>query len=184
MESELRIELPKLALGLHRFSYPLTMALFEESGELVIEDLEGEALVELDKSTKLITLNYIIAGKMLLPCDRCLKQYSHVFSFEHKVYYTFEPKMKEIEEDDVYFLDKNTQYLDLSQDIYDLIVLQVPYRKVPQWCPSPQCPQEIISLLQNENINVHTRVDDRWAALAKLNIQLNIQEESGGKSSS
>jgi uncharacterized metal-binding protein YceD (DUF177 family) len=179
MELELRIELPKLSLGLHRFSYPLTMALFEERGEPLIEDLEGEVQVELNKSTKLITLNYIIAGKMTLPCDRCLKQYSHSFSFQYKVYYTFEPKMKEIEEDDVYFLDRNAQYLDLTQDIYDLIVLQVPYRKVPQWCPSAQCPDEIISLLQNKNINAKVQVDDRWAALAKLN----IQEDSGSKSS-
>jgi uncharacterized metal-binding protein YceD (DUF177 family) len=180
MELELRVELPKLALGLHRFCYPLTMALFEEKGDPLIEDLEGQAQVELDKATKLITLNYIITGKMTLPCDRCLKQYSHSFSFQHKVYYTFEPKMKEIEEDDVYFLDRNAQYLDLSQDIYDLVILQVPYRKVPHWCPSSECPEEIINLLQNKNINASVRVDDRWAALAKLN----IQDESEGESAS
>ncbi|MCS6906216.1 MAG: DUF177 domain-containing protein [Bacteroidia bacterium] len=180
MENEFKnyfkIEIPKLPLGIHYFDYSLHIEFFEEMGEALMEKIEGQIRVELNKAPRLIVVAYTINGKLELLCDRCLQPYWHPFSLTHKVYYTFERKMREIEEEDVFFLDKNIQYLDLSQDIYDLVTLQIPYRKVPEWCPAASCPAEIMLHLGNKT-NTEPLIDDRWAALAKIKIE-HLEEEN------
>jgi len=119
-------------------------------------------------------------GLLTLGCDRCLQPYAQSLSLSHRIVYTFDEGLKDLEDAEIVFVTRNMHYLDLSQDFYDLVSLQVPYRKAPCEQPGFGCladdkvkallaeAQEVAEAAIEPQDETVPKTDPRWEALKKL----------------
>jgi uncharacterized metal-binding protein YceD (DUF177 family) len=131
-----------------------------------------KAEVELDKSAIMIQIQLKIEGHINLICDRSLEEFESPIRIHEKLIYKFSDHSEDLG-DNLFFLDRKEPKLDLSQDIYDFIALEVPMKKL-----HPRYIKEEDDSLANEflystetmeeKIKDEAEIDPRWAALKKL----------------
>lgn len=95
----------------------------------LIEKGNFKATVSLDKSEVMIQLLYHIVGSVELTCDRSLDTFDFPFDITQKLILKFSDHTEEIT-DELILIDRNTQYINVAQDIYEFIGLQIPMKKL------------------------------------------------------
>ncbi len=116
-----------------------------------------------------IDVHYHLTGRVQLACDRCLEPYWQVIDSKHRVIFSHDPSLREIEDDEVVFLSRDSWLLDCKQDLYDFIALQIPFRKIPTDCPGSRCATDFISLYLKDETNENEPIaDPRWEKLRGL----------------
>lgn len=156
---EYAIRISKLPIGMHNYDFLITNSLKEKYESQLVNYFDVQAKVKLNKTSEFIEANFDFKGKIGLNCDRCGIDYDFPIDTAHKVIYTFKP-ISQPDDDEILYLNPNADYLDLSQEFYDFICLEIPQRKVPEDCPREGCPD--FSIKEEEEI------DPRWAKLLEL----------------
>lgn len=95
----------------------------------LIEKGNFKATVTLDKSEVMIQLLYHIVGSVELTCDRSLDTFDFPVDITQKMILKFSDHTEEIT-DELMLIDRNTQYINVAQDIYEFIGLQIPMKKL------------------------------------------------------
>jgi uncharacterized protein len=132
-----------------------------------------EAKIELQKSETMISLGFDIVGELNLVCDRSLENFDFPFSTNESLILKFGDHDEELA-DGIRLINRNTQTIDFSQEIYELISLTIPMKKLhPKFL-------EIVSNENEEGLIVYSTdkpeskikedlaIDPRWAALKNL----------------
>ncbi|PWK26146.1 uncharacterized protein DUF177 involved in 23S rRNA accumulation [Arcicella aurantiaca] len=88
-----------------------------------------KATVVLDKSETMIQMVYKIVGSVELTCDRSLDTFDFPFDITQKMILKFSDRTEEITEE-LMLIDRNTQYINVAQDVFDFIGLQIPIKKL------------------------------------------------------
>lgn len=88
-----------------------------------------KANVVLDKNETMIQMVYKIVGSVELTCDRSLDTFDFPFDITQKMILKFSDRTEEITEE-LMLIDRNTQYINVAQDIFDFIGLQIPIKKL------------------------------------------------------
>lgn len=157
---EYAIRISQLPIGIHYYDFHITNSLKEKFESQLVNYFDVQAKVRLNKTTEFIEVNFHLSGKIGLDCDRCVEKFDYWVDTHQKVIYTFKP-VSHNDDDEIIFLGPHTDYLDLSQEFYDFICLEIPQRKVPVDCPKAGCPD--FSLKEDEDY-----IDPRWAKLLEL----------------
>ncbi len=157
---EYSIRISKLPSGVHHYDFQVTNSLKEKFESQLVNYFDVLVKVQLRKNVDFIEAVFKMTGKVGLSCDRCNRPYDFQIDTTHKVLYTFRP-ITNHNDDEIIFLEAQTDYLDLSQEFYDFICLSIPQRKVPADCPMEGCPD----LFYNEQ---EEEIDPRWAKLLEL----------------
>jgi uncharacterized metal-binding protein YceD (DUF177 family) len=128
--------------------------------------------VELDKTAVMIQLRLKIEGHLNLICDRSLEEFEYPLRINEKLIYKFSDHSEDLG-DNLFLLDRKEPNLDLSQDIYDFIALQIPMKKLhPRYINPTDASLENEFLYSTETleekIKDEAEIDPRWAALQKL----------------
>ena len=150
------IDILKLKPGKHSFDFELKPAFFKEFGGEMAEQMEGTVKLELEKTGSVLKCLFHLNGKATLACDRCLLPFDYPIVTTQQILYSYEKNpLSDVEEsplDEVYFIDRKTDFLDFKQDFYDFFCLAIPFRKIPEDCPSEKCPPEVLKAvgLQDE----------------------------------
>lgn len=179
MDKRYGIDILKLKPGKHEFDFELKPEFFREFSQDLAEQIEGTVKIELEKSGSVLNCLFHLQGKAMLSCDRCLLPFEYPIAFTQQVIYSYEknPIEDAIEEtfDEVYFIDRKTDFLDLKQDFYDFFCLQIPFRKIPDNCPSEKCPPTVLKVVglqenqqDSESEDYDEPIDPRWEVLKKL----------------
>ena len=95
----------------------------------LIEKGHFKATVSLDKSETMIQMLYKIKGSVELTCDRSLDLFDFPFDISQKMILKFSDHTEEITEE-LMFIDRNVQFINVAQDIFDFICLQIPIKKL------------------------------------------------------
>ena len=166
------IDLPKLKTGQRKEQMHLGedfCNLFEFSPFKTC-DIEVNLLIE--RSAFMLDVTYSLSGTLDLECDRCLEVFSFPTATQMRIFYTFDPNMKTSEDDDVIFVESNTFLIDVTKELYDYLVISIPYRKVHEDAQG-ECSPEVMALIQTEDSvidapEIPALTDSRWDALKKL----------------
>jgi uncharacterized metal-binding protein YceD (DUF177 family) len=130
-----------------------------------------EVKVNFDKSETMITSQFEIKGTIELICDRSLEPFDFPIDLQEKIFFKFGTKAVELS-DDVIIIPHNTQTLNLSDTIFELICLQVPMKKLhPKFADEETDGDEILiysSDVVEEDETPEEEIDPRWANLKKL----------------
>ena len=184
------IELARLKAGRHSFDFPLDDALLEpppgtpaDAEGPPARNVQGTAHVVLDKSERLLDLAIALTATATLACDRCLADYPHPLQATYRLVYSHDRSVAAAEgEADVRYLPAGTPSLDLRQELYEALLLQVPQRRLPPDCPGPRCPAQVLALLEAgaraaegplpedapDPDSPDAPIDPRWSALRGL----------------
>jgi uncharacterized protein len=138
---------------LHEFEFELVDAFFGEFPDSGIQQAEVKVKVAMIRQERQLEFYFELEGKVVLPCDRCLEEYEQPVEGEFNLYGKFGHGNNEDELDVVWIAPESGQ-LDLSQYLYEYVVLSLPIRKVHPDLPGgrPGCNPEMLKLLENLSV--------------------------------
>lgn len=173
---DLVIRFSGLKDGLHEFHFEIGNTFFEQLDYSEITKATLAVDVQLEKRTNMLILNFNIAGKVEVMCDKCTDDFFIDVDTEEELIYKFGDGIS----DDVKIvvIPENEIEIDISQTVYELTILAIPSKRVH---PKGECNQEMLKTmddylivesnegepLKDEDISDEL-VDPRWSELKKL----------------
>lgn len=151
--SEYIIPFHSYSNGIHEFDYELNEEFFEHFPESGIRQPEIRFKVRMVKRERQIEFDFELYGRVLLACDRCLEDYEQEIGGQYTLYGKFGSGRSD-EEFDVVWIAPDMHQLDLSQYLYEFVILSLPMRKVhPAGSDGkPGCNPEMLNLLNNLSV--------------------------------
>jgi len=124
------IEVIKFLEGIHEIGFEIGDSFFQhfEDNELVNKG-ELTVRVMMKVGANVIEMDFHIAGKVTLTCDRSLEPFEHALDFHEKMLYKFGAEEKEIDEN-VNMITRDTPKVNVGQLIYEFILLALPAKKI------------------------------------------------------
>lgn len=118
----------------------------------LIEKGHFKATVSLDKSETMIQMLYKIKGSVELTCDRSLDLFDFEFDINQKMILKFSDHTEEITEE-LMFIDRNVQFINVAQDIFDFICLQIPIKKLhPRYTENEMTYESLMKKFDDEYV--------------------------------
>jgi uncharacterized metal-binding protein YceD (DUF177 family) len=165
-----------LKVGVHKFNYDLDGKFFRHFEESPIHDCKVHVRLEFEKKETFFILNFFIDGSVGAECDRCLIPFNKEIFGDFTCYIKFaEDPFKAGGDDEVIFIPREQTVIDVSQLIYEYIILCLPMQRLGCEKPGeePQCNKEVLKHITNVageagKKKSENEVDPRWAALKNL----------------
>lgn len=126
--------------GRHDFAFQVGKELFEAFESPEIRDGDCQAAVALTRSQTMLELQVTIEGCVVVTCDRCLEDCRVPIDFEGTLLVKFSDEICDYD-GEVLWLSPVQSEVDLSQYIYESIVLSLPYQRVH---PEGECDPEML----------------------------------------
>jgi uncharacterized metal-binding protein YceD (DUF177 family) len=164
------IQFAGLSNGNHEFEI--------EVGDTFFKNFEYEGLnkgnilvnINMLKRSHMMVLNFNLQGYVVTNCDRCADEFELPVKGEYQLIVKVGDTSISESDDDVIGLSATESKLDLSDHIYEYIVLSLPVKR--EHVNIEQCNKEVINKLKNILIENETQsADSRWEKLK--NIKLN-----------
>ena len=161
--------------GIHEFSYKVDDKFFAEKGNPDFTNCHADIKLSLDKKSSFMLLKFEIGGKADVTCDRCGNQLKMDIWDEFNMLLKLvenPDEMNEQEEDpDVYYISRTESHFDISNWIYEFVLLSFPLQKS---CPEaemggPQCNKEVLEKLRLMEVKQQeTNANQLWSGLEKF----------------
>lgn len=146
MEKNYTIDYQGLSLGEHHISFDFSDDLFAIWSESPIENGRGTVEIEMVKHPNFLELDVEITGVVELECDRCTDVYDQPIDFEGSVVVKIgEQTQREESDGDIMWIAQNEK-LDLTQWIYESVLLNLPLQRVHT--DQNDCNEEVIKYIQ------------------------------------
>jgi uncharacterized metal-binding protein YceD (DUF177 family) len=166
------IEFKGLKEGLHDFEFEIDKLFFVHFEESPVKNGELVVKVTLEKRSSFLKLYLNIEGWLELTCDRCLEIYQQPVENETEVFVKY-GEGEDDEGENIIWVDPEEHHVNLSQIIYEYIVLAIPMRSVhPKNSDGKRgCNREMIEKLKKYKLSKkenEIKTDPRWDALRRL----------------
>lgn len=171
-KSQYKLQFGGLSMGEHQFEFDINSTFFEQFSESDIKKANIHVSVLLVKQNSLMHLVFHFEGTVALACDRCLVDYDCPISGDEKL--VIKHGNPEESNDEIVVLREGLEEVDLSQYLYEYIVLAVPYKKVP--CEDLEsadvvCDEE--TLAKFNETKVDTEPNPEWDKLKNITFNHN-----------
>ena len=118
-----------LKTGSYNFDFQVDNSLFEAYETEEIKGGDCLVRVRLNRSEAMLELNISIEGKVICECDRCLEDCPIAIDYNGDLVVKFSEET-DFYDGDVMWISPSEDMLDLTQYIYESIVLSLPYSRV------------------------------------------------------
>ncbi|MDQ3190760.1 MAG: DUF177 domain-containing protein [Bacteroidota bacterium] len=160
---QLSIPFVGLKEGEYQFKYTINESFFEKLEYSEIKKGLFNIRLFLLKQSNMLTLNFEIEGTATVECDRCLDELEVPLETKQRLFISFGDSTHE-ETDEVFVLSHNEQEINISQFIYEYIILAIP---LVHSHPEGECNPEIVKKLEELKPKINN-TDPRWDILNKL----------------
>jgi uncharacterized metal-binding protein YceD (DUF177 family) len=149
---EFEIAWQGLKPGVHTFQYEIGDRFMDEREvERDFKDLDAQVSVNFDKKTNFFLLHVDIDGSVTVPCDRCGDEFKLRLwdEFDLLIKLSGEDADEIDEESDVVFIPRSETVIDLSNWLYEFIMLSIPLQRVhpEKEDGTPGCNPQALKLL-------------------------------------
>lgn len=174
--SKYEIAFKGLAEGSHQFNYEIDDRFFEKFENSLVVKGQLIANVTFNKQSTLLSIDMAVKGTVELMCDRCLDNYDQKVKHKSKLFVKFGSQTEEMS-DEMIVIPLDQHLIDISQYLYELIVLGLPIKHVHPNNKSGKsdCNPEMINKLNEylvEEVSAGAEeepvIDERWNELKKL----------------
>lgn len=133
-----------LSAGVHSYQWEINGSFFEadEYSDILVASVEVSLL--LDKSDRLMKLDFTAQGELTIPCDRCMAPLEVDVDCERTII-ARETSSDEEGDDDLIFLNSHDYQLDVAEWIREMILLSLPMRNVHE---DNECDPEVLAQLE------------------------------------
>ena len=164
-----------LKLGKHQFEYQINKAFFESFDYDEFESADIKVSVVFDKKSTLLELNFKHSGTIHVPCDLTNEMFDFPIKGKLKVIVQFGEEYND-DNDELLILPHGEHEINISQIIYEMIALSIPFRKVHPGVKDGTLDSEALRKLnelrveeiKKDNKNTEENIDPRWDKLKQL----------------
>lgn len=163
-----------LKLGKHKFEYQINNAFFEIFDYNEFQNSDIKVNVVLDKQSNLLEINFKHAGTVNVPCDMTGEDFDLPIKGKLKLIVRFGETFNN-DNEELLILPFGEFEIDLSQYIYEMIVLSVPLRRIHPGIKDGSLNTEALTKLKELTIKEQKKekkeeenIDPRWDKLKKL----------------
>ncbi len=164
-----------LKLGKHQFEYQINKAFFESFDYDEFESADIKVSVVFDKKNTMLELNFKHKGTIHVPCDLTNEMFDFPIKGKLKVIVQFGEEYND-DNDELLILPHGEHEINISQIIYEMIALSIPFRKVHPGVKDGTLDSEALRKLnelrveeiKEENKNTEDNIDPRWDKLKQL----------------
>jgi uncharacterized metal-binding protein YceD (DUF177 family) len=170
---EFEIAWQGLKPGLHTFQYELNDKFIEEhKPDRDFKDLDAQVTLKFDKKTNFFLCHFDIDGSATMACDRCGDDFKLRLwdEFDLVIKLTGEDTDEDGDEADVVFIPRSETVIDISNWLYEFIMLSIPLQRVhPDTADGkPGCNPEALKLLGTLSEHHDEVKNDIWKGLEAL----------------
>jgi uncharacterized protein len=172
------LELHSLKNQDYEYLFQIDDAFFVEFGTNLVEGGNLQLQLKLSKSERMIQLFFYIKGAVKLICDRSLEEFEYPIATNEKLILKYGEQAEQID-DQLEIITRNTNYIDISQYIYEYIGVQIPMKKLhPKFQNEDESEGNLLVYSSDTQTNTmpdeeSEEVDPRWQALKNLKNNLN-----------
>jgi uncharacterized metal-binding protein YceD (DUF177 family) len=173
------LRLSGIEIGNHKYSMVCDKAFFELTGLTEIEEGCINVQIEMEKSAKMLSLNFHFKGEITVICDRCLDFLTLPLDFSDFLVVNFVSVVDESFENDdnIWQLHEKAHELDLTHFLYETVELALPTQLLhpDDENGTPTCNPEMLKklaeLAPKPDDQHEAETDPRWNALKELKIE-------------
>ncbi|MEO6406732.1 MAG: DUF177 domain-containing protein [Ferruginibacter sp.] len=172
---EFEIAFVGLKSGIHEFSYELDNKFFIEKEAQDFANAKANVKLSLEKNTGFMLLKFDVGGKADVTCDRCgnLLMMELWDEFKMLVKLVDNPEEMNVQEEDpdVFYIARSESHLDVSDWIYEFVMLSVPMQRMCslEEMGGPQCNNEVLDKLKEMEVkNTAHNANNLWKGLDKF----------------
>ena len=170
MKNELNkftIPLAGLPFGHTDYQYVMNDSFFEERDYKKKKKGIVSLHLGIEKMETMFVLSMNFEGKVVLQCDRCGDDYEQAIADSAEIYLKYGAE-KDDDDEDVIIITKNDSEFDLSDLIYEYIILSLPIHRTHD--DESLCNQEVLAKLHNFSQSEAENEDDEenpWKQMMK-----------------
>lgn len=169
-KSQYIIQFAGLPVGVHEYEFEVTGKFFKNIENSEIQEANLHVNATLTKQNNLLQMNFEISGTVGIECDRCLKAFD--FPLEASESLVIKHGNPSESTDEILVIPVGEDEFDISQYIYEYIVLALPVRKVPCEVDEEQfeCDYETLDKLESISSDSQDEepINPLWEQLNKL----------------
>lgn len=163
-----------LKLGKHQFDFQINKTFFERFDYHEYEDCDIKATVILDKKSTMLELSFKHKGTVFVPCDLTNEMFDLPIKGTLNLIVNFGEEFNN-DNEELLILPHGEHQIDVSQYIYEMIVLSVPLKRIHPGIKDGTLKTEALEKLtelsvneQKEESNNEEEIDPRWDKLKQL----------------
>jgi uncharacterized protein len=162
----MRLKLDGLNKGSRTFRQTKAAALYLEDSETFPGDLKLKAILRQESGLLHLDLSTQIEGHF--NCDRCGDAFDRSITAREEYYYSFDTHSAATQDSELFVIPKGALEIDISQEIRDLVMLNLPTRILCRPDCRGLCTVCGVNLNEEPDHQHEESPDPRWAALQKL----------------
>ena len=173
VSNEFLIPFIGLKQGKHQFDYQIDKTFFDRFEYDEFENCTIQTAVVLDKKSTMLELQFKHKGTVYVPCDVTGEPFDLPIKGNIKLVVQFGDAFND-ENEELLILPYGEHQIDISQYIYEMIVLSVPLKRVHPGVKDGTLQSEAIKKLEKLAVkgeleeNITEETDPRWDQLKKL----------------
>ncbi len=168
---EFLIQFIGLKQGKHQFEFEINKAFFDNFEFDEFNDVNVKVNVVLEKKSTMLELNFKHKGTVNVPCDLTNEDFDLPVKGKLNLIVKFGDEYND-ENEEILVVPHGEYQIDVSQYIYEMIVLSVPSKRVHPGVKDGTLNPEILNKLEElapkEEHKEETNTDPRWDELKKL----------------
>jgi len=172
MPSEYNIPFVGLKNGLHSFDFTIEKTFFETLDYFDFSKVDIRVNLELTKKEQLLELHFYGYGAVEVPCDISTELFDLPIETQMQMIVKFGSAFESPSEE-IMILPHGTYQIDVTQQIYEMIILAVPQKKIHPQVADGTLKSAILDKLKllapkEQNTSTNDQTDPRWDQLKKL----------------
>jgi uncharacterized protein len=181
---EFSIPFVGLKNGVHHFRFDVKDEFFAAFEGTLIDRGDVQVDLAFDKKDSFFLLNFMISGKVNLPCNRCNEMLDFPVDADYSVVVKFDEHREDEQDDsnaDVIYINRGDTHLDVSQLVYEFITLSIPEGRVicENSLNRKECNPKAIEILEVLKVkDEEPKADPRWEGLQKIKLNNNAESKT------
>ena len=135
---------------MNEYSFDINAAFLAGIDGSALTQANVVAHLQLFKAENLYELKFHLKGKVQCECDVCLEEFSMPVDADYKLLMKLSETENYDDDEIIYITPKLIEY-DLSQYLYESLLLAIPSRKVCEMSGAKECNKEVIAKLEELN---------------------------------
>ena len=157
--------------GIHFFEFQIDNSFFEQLNFFDFIDTNLNLNLTLDKKSNILTLKFDFEGFVKLSCDVTTEPFDHHLKTNFTLIVKFGDEER-YDGDEILILSNGSSQIDISQYIYETIILAIPQKKVHPGVIDGSLNSDIIQKLSDlgpkKKKKLKKEIDPRWVKLKDL----------------
>ncbi len=175
-KSQYIVQFGGLPVGVHEFEFDVDSKFFQSIENSEIEKADIHVKASLTKQNNLLQMHFSIEGTVAVDCDRCLKNFDYPVEAEEDL--VIKHGNTDESTDEILVIPEGQDEFDVSQYLYEYIILAIPARRVPCELDEDKfkCDYETLDKLKNMAVDPDEGPEPNnplWEQLNKIKFNKN-----------